>query len=192
VQKNILASNTLYSIYPKNGDCDLKYVLCLLNYSVIKTYWSSKYSDNKLLFPKIKGYQLQKLPIKEIPKKDHQPFIALADKMLSLNAELQNKRQRFLQRLSDNFAVTTNNGLQHLVILETFDKLDFAQFIVELKKQKITLSFKQQDDFEDYFNEYKTNCNKISAEISATDKEIDALVYGLYGLTEEEIKMVEG
>jgi type I restriction-modification system DNA methylase subunit len=33
---------------------------------------------------------------------------------------------------------------------------------------------------------------KIERQIQATDKEIDALVYELYGLTEEEIKIVEG
>ena len=29
-------------------------------------------------------------------------------------------------------------------------------------------------------------------QIDATDREIDKLVYGLYGLTQEEIKIVEG
>jgi type II restriction/modification system DNA methylase subunit YeeA len=32
----------------------------------------------------------------------------------------------------------------------------------------------------------------VQSEIKATDKEIDALVYELYGLTEEEIQIVEG
>lgn len=32
----------------------------------------------------------------------------------------------------------------------------------------------------------------IERQIAATDKKIDALVYELYGLTEEEIKIVEG
>ena len=32
----------------------------------------------------------------------------------------------------------------------------------------------------------------IERQIAATDKKIDELVYQLYGLTEEEIKMVEG
>jgi hypothetical protein len=33
---------------------------------------------------------------------------------------------------------------------------------------------------------------KIERQIKATDEEIDRLVYELYGLTEEEIKIVEG
>ena len=32
----------------------------------------------------------------------------------------------------------------------------------------------------------------IQRQIDATDRQIDALVYQLYGLTEEEIKIVEG
>ncbi|MFA5972411.1 MAG: hypothetical protein WC780_08680 [Lentimicrobiaceae bacterium] len=32
----------------------------------------------------------------------------------------------------------------------------------------------------------------IKSEIDKTDKEIDRMVYDLYGLTEEEIKIVEG
>ncbi len=32
----------------------------------------------------------------------------------------------------------------------------------------------------------------IAAQIAATDRQIDRLVYELYGLTEEEIRIVEG
>ena len=32
----------------------------------------------------------------------------------------------------------------------------------------------------------------LEREIAATDRQIDALVYELYGLTDEEIKIVEG
>jgi hypothetical protein len=38
--------------------------------------------------------------------------------------------------------------------------------------------------------EYMTRC--IERQIAATDKQIDQLVYELYGLTEDEIKIVEG
>ncbi len=75
--------------------------------------------------------------------------------------------------------------------LETFDALDFAGFVAELKKQKIKLSLVQQDEWEEYFGQYKAELNEISAQISATDKEIDKRVYALYGLTEEEIRVIE-
>lgn len=112
---------------------------------------------------------------------------SLADTMLSLNADLQQKRSRFLRRLQENF-----EGVKVTNSLETFDTLPFADFLKELKKQKIKLTLPQQDEWEDYFNQYKTECNSISEQIAETDKKIDGLVYELYGLTEEEIMVVEG
>ena len=41
------------------------------------------------------------------------------------------------------------------------------------------------------FNEQKQKAQSLNAEIDRTDKEIDRMVYELYGLTEEEISIVE-
>jgi type II restriction/modification system DNA methylase subunit YeeA len=49
--------------------------------------------------------------------------------------------------------------------------------------------------FEDHRESYRSGkCDEESLrrEIESTDREIDRLVYELYGLTEEEIKIVEG
>ena len=41
------------------------------------------------------------------------------------------------------------------------------------------------------FEENKQKAQALQDQINQTDKEIDAMVYKLYGLTEEEIKIVE-
>ena len=41
------------------------------------------------------------------------------------------------------------------------------------------------------FETKKAEAQTLKAEIDKTDKEIDAMVYELYGLSEEEIKIVE-
>ena len=110
---------------------------------------------------------------------------ALADKMLSLNQQLQEKRGRFLRRLSENF-----EGIKITTALQAFDQLDFKGFVAELKKQKIKLSLIQQDEWEDYFNQYRQACQELSEQIKATDNEIDQRVFDLYGLTDEERKIV--
>ena len=74
--------------------------------------------------------------------------------------------------------------------LQTFDELDFAGFVAELKKQKIRLSLSLQDEWEPYFNDYNTACNTLKEQISETDKEIDSRVFDLYGLTPEERQTV--
>ena len=105
--------------------------------------------------------------------------------MLSLNSQLLEKRTRFLHRLSENF-----EGIKITTALQTFDQLDFKGFVAELKKQKIKLSLVQQDEWEDYFNQYRQACQELTSQIASTDNEIDQRVYDLYGLTQEEREIV--
>lgn len=110
---------------------------------------------------------------------------ALADTMLTLHQQLQEKRSRFLRRLTENF-----EGVKITAALQTFDTMDFKGFVAELKKQKIKLSLSQQDEWEEYFNGRVAECQELSAQITATDNEIDNKVFDLYGLTAEERKIV--
>ena len=135
------------------------------------------------------GYQLIWKYFGQIPVPDcnDETLYNLADKMLSLHQQLQEKRSRFLRRLNDNF-----EGVKVTTALQTFDQLDFKSFVAELKKQKIKLSLVQQDEWEEYFNQYKAACNEISTQITTTDNEIDQRVFDLYGLTPEEQQIVMG
>lgn len=81
-------------------------------------------------------------------------------------------------------------GVKITTALQTFDQMDFAGFVAELKKQKIKLTLVQQDEWEDYFNQYREACNQLSAQIAQTDNEIDQRVFDLYGLTLEERDIV--
>lgn len=165
----------------------LKYILVLLNSTLLSFYFKKNTAKSeRKLFPKIILNDLRLFPIKLISEEEQQPCIAFADKMLSLNFELQQKRSRFLRRLQDNF-----EGVKITGALEQFDTMEFVEFLKELKKQKITLSLSQQDEWEDYFNQYKTDCNNLSTEIAQTDNEIDFKVYKLYGLTYDEVLVVD-
>ncbi|MCZ7603039.1 MAG: hypothetical protein M5R37_09225 [Melioribacteraceae bacterium] len=75
--------------------------------------------------------------------------------------------------------------------LDAFYNHDFKTFLDELKKKKVTLSLKEQDEWEEYFNEHKEKILELQSQIKQTDREIDQLFYQLYDLTEEEIKIVE-
>ena len=163
---------------------DIRFLLVLLN---------SKYAN--YLLDSIRGSgnidvnpeYIRKIPIPLIASESQQPFIALADTMLTLHQQLQEKRSRFLRRLTDNF-----EGIKITTALQTFDQLDFKGIVGELKKQKIKLTLSQQDEWEDYFNDRKAECQEITAQIKATDDEIDNRVFDLYGLTAEERAIVKG
>lgn len=185
-EANILTSNTIYNIFSITDKFNLKYLFTLLNSKLLKKYWEYKYNDNKNLFPKIKGYQLDDLPLVNIPLEKQQPFIEKADKMLSFNKELQDLSQKFQRMVLRKF------DLEKLSTkLQEWYLLDFSDFIKELKRLKVKLSLSQESEWEEYFLEEKSKAIAVDSEIKNTDKEIDSMVYKLYDLTDEEIKIIE-
>ena len=134
----------------------------------------------------VKLFHLGLLCFKNIEKEVQKPFIEKANKMLALNQELQTKSTRFTKRVTDNFEIEKISKK-----LDSFYNYDFKTFVAELKKQKVVLSLKQQDEWQDYFDSYKTEINQLQNTIQQTDNEIDKMVYELYGLSDEEIKIVE-
>ena len=162
-----------------------EYVLCYLN-SKLYNYLFECFFDGLRMSG---GYLLYSSPnlkntyIKQIPLEAQQPFIALADKMLTLNETLQKSSNRFINRIKENLQISKITAA-----LEKFYELEFKDFVKELAKQKVKLSLKQQDEWEEYFTEYKNQLQELQTQISATDKQINTLVYKLYDLTDEEIK----
>ena len=138
------------------------------------------------LFPKIILNDLRVFPIRDIQLEKQEAFIILGNQMLLMNEQLQEKRNRFLRRLSDYFKDFKITGA-----LSTFDLLKFTDFLKELKKQKISLKLLEQDEWEDYFNNYRSVCNQLSEQIAKAEKEIDLRVYKLYGLTYDEVLIVD-
>jgi type I restriction-modification system DNA methylase subunit len=176
-----LCNDTLNIIYSLNSAYSFEYILCILNSKLVNVWF-------KKIFPAglhIKTNQLEQIPVPTISKEAQQPFVSLAKTMLSLNCQLQEKRTRFLRRLSDNL-----EGLKLTTALQQFDQMDFRGFMTELKKQKIHIPVKEQDEWEDFFRERVAECQELSAQIKATDEEIDNKVFNLYGLTEEERRIV--
>ena len=54
------------------------------------------------------------------------------------------------------------------------------------------LALSEEAEWMQYFNEQKQKAQELKSEINRVDTEIDRMVYELYGLTEEEIAIVEG
>ena len=55
----------------------------------------------------------------------------------------------------------------------------------------IKISLSKEADWIQYLNEQKDKYLEINNRVFETEKEIDQMVYELYALTEEEIKIVE-
>ena len=156
----------------------LKALAILLNSRLLRWFYETTFPTLH-----VQRNELASLPIPNL--KNTTELSVLADTMLTLHQQLQEKRSRFLRRLTENF-----EGVKITAALQTFDTMDFKGFVAELKKQKIKLTLSQQDEWEDYFTERVAECQELSAQITATDNEIDNKVFDLYGLTEEERRIV--
>ena len=159
----------------------LKYLLIVMNSRLINWWFNDKYR-----MPTISGYELNSIPIKEIPLESQQPFIEKADQMLSLNKELQEANGKFQRTLQREFSIEKLSKK-----LESWYKLSFSDFLTELKKLKAELSLSQKAEWEDYFLAEQQKAITLQTEIQKTDTVIDKMVYELYGLSEEEIAIVE-
>lgn len=179
--------HTLHSTYIIDKTFLIEYILCLYNSKLLNFYYKKTNSKSGKIFPQIRISSVENLPIKEIPLSDQQPFIERADKMLSLNKDLHELTDNFLKRIQDNLHIQKLTKK-----LELFYDREFKDFIDELKKQKIFLSLKDQDEREPYFTEHKEKILSIKSQIERTDNEIDEMVFDLYGLTEEERRVVLG
>ena len=180
---NFYINKTLYFM---TGD-SLRYLLAVLNSKVIFYYYNLTSASSGVGTTIWQKVNVEKLPIPKISETEQQPFIEKANTMLDLNQTLQSKKQTFLKRVKDNFDLDKLSKK-----LEAFYEHDFKTFVSELKKKKVTLSLVQQDEWEPYFESYQRELLDLQSKIDATDKEIDTMVYELYGLSEEEVAVVEG
>jgi len=178
--------NNVYNVGLLNNNYSLKYILAILNSKLMEYLYRNIVQENGRVFPEVKKAVLGKIPIKNMQFAEQQLFVQSVDDILAINEKLRSKRTRFLRRLSENI-----EGIKVTSSLSTFDQLEFADFLKELKKQKITLKLSQQDEWEDYFNDYRSACRQLSEQITEIDKEIDLRVYKLYGLTYDEVLIVD-
>jgi len=178
---------SLINVINEKDILELKYILTIINSKLLGWYHNkTSPKANKGLFPKILVNDVRNLPLVNIPLEKQQPFIEKADKMLSLNRELQDLSQKFQRMLLRKF------DLEKLSTkLQEWYLLDFSDFIKELKRLKVKLSLSQESEWEEYFLEEKSKAIAVDSEIKNTDKEIDYMVYRLYDLTDEEIKIIE-
>ena len=167
---------------------NLEYLLALLNSKLCLYIYSKYYSGGGLGSTGIRFKKefLSNLPLIEISLEKQQPFIEKANQMLSLNKELQELSDKFQRTLKRKFSLEDLSKK-----LQEWYNLSFSDFIKELGKQKIKLSLAEESEWEDYFITEQQKAQSIKNTITQTDKEIDQMVYELYGLTKEEIEIVE-
>ncbi len=158
-------------------DVDLKYLNALLSSNLLNFYYKLHYTDKN-----VKPVYLKKFPIPYLSPNEQRPFIEKVDSMIVYHEEVHEKSIAFLKNISAKY-----NLKKITYKLEKWWKLCFSDFIKEIK---VKITFEEQEELINYFEKRASEVQNVINRIESTDKEIDKMVFNLYGLTEEEKKMV--
>jgi len=187
--KNYYTDQTTYVINKATDDQELKYLLCVLNSKLIYYFFINTFSDNKITFPKVKRSQLLELPYNS--KTNQEYFVEKANYKNKIETTFFNLKVRFVNYLKTQFTIEIFPKKIH-----NWQDLEFGEFIKELNKsikksggENLTKS--DEMEWMDVFESNREEAQTLKYEINKTDKEIDQMVYELYGLTKEEIEIVE-
>ncbi|GFZ81095.1 type II endonuclease-methyltransferasefusion protein [Aquaticitalea lipolytica] len=168
-------------------------ILALVNSTLISWYASLKVSNfGKKTFPKLNPKDIKSLPIvKNVLEKEGIKIEENSIKLIKSYDLLNSIIQSFLKFIS---AKTTESKFNRK--LENWHELDFADFIRELNKAIKKADGKplsKKDEFEwlELFEDSKKKAQELQTQITQIEREIDNMVYNLYGLTEEERDIVK-
>jgi len=180
--------NTKVYSFVKNQkfDVDEKHYLGILNSKVMWFFLKNTGSEYGGGYYVFKTNYLKPFPLPEISE-NSDLMIDNVNQILSSNKNLQEVSSKFQRTLQRKFEVLEKLPKK----LENWYELTFADFVKELKKKKIALSFEEEGKWEDHFLPEQQKALEIKAQINQTDKEIDSMVYELYDLTDEEIAIIE-
>jgi type I restriction-modification system DNA methylase subunit/REP element-mobilizing transposase RayT len=177
---------TIYSfVKNQNFNVDDKFYLGILNSKIMWFFLKNTGTELRGGYFRFKTNYLKPFPLPEIPENPN-TIIDKVNSILSFNKDLQEISAKFRRTLEREFYLEILSKK-----LENWFELNYIDLLKELSKQKIELTLSQKAEWEDYFLKEQQKAISVKSEIEKTDKEIDQMVYELYGLTEEEIKIVE-
>ena len=177
---HLLLSNNNYFIASNNFN-----LLAILNSKLTFLFLSNVCTTLQGGFFDFRRDKVLQIPIsKKI--NDSNELGKLAESQQNNNIILAENIQKFQRTIQRKF------NLEDLPKkLQDWYLLSYADFIKELAKKKVKLSLAEEAEWEDYFETESKKAQDLKAQIDKTDKEIDQMVYELYGLSEEEIGIVE-
>ena len=187
-ERELYLDYSLFSISNKNSSVDNSKIPLLLTLAIINSKLLNYYAWEMNIIehqkggtPQIRIKGLRSLPVpKEIPNSIEQKLINLSMNIIQKAKRIDLIISKFNNLICNKFETSDN-----------FDILGGHNILEYFKIHKIKLTLSEESEWMEYFNEQKQKAEELKVEIDKTDNEIDKIVCELYGLTEEEITIVE-
>ncbi len=181
-------NKNIYGLQITDDSFAPKYILALLNSKLLDYYYKKKFSLKKVdIFPEIQTYLFEALPIRKIQLIEQQPFIEKVNQILDLKQQLLKIQTDLLEMLESELQASKFTRK-----LENWYALDWNEFSAQLDKSKIETSLQEKKKWKDFFKEEQPKAKEIFDKAQTLENELDSMVFDLYGLTEQEIEMING
>ncbi len=179
----------LYTTAPANilTGKNIKYFLAILNSKVTEFIFELIGVKVDSGYSEWKKNRVEELPIYPATIDEQSPLIKKAGEILELNNNLLDEVKSFKDWLMHTFNIEKLSKK-----LEKYYELSFEDFLNEVSKKKVNVKSRgNYQNLKDEFEKSITVINPLLLQIKETNSEIDKMVYDLYGLTPEEIKIIE-
>jgi type I restriction-modification system DNA methylase subunit len=172
-----------------------KSLLAVLNSKLVWFFLKSICVVRSGGYIEVKPQYFEQIPIPDI--EENKELEEFTTSNILNTSKLQSITSSFLTYLQSQFPIEKPSRK-----LEKWYELEFGEFTTELAKAAkkgakepgidyTPISKTQEFEYMELFTTKKSEAQALKSEIDKTDKEIDAMVYELYGLSEEEIGIVE-
>lgn len=182
----------IYGIYDFSN-FEPKYILGLLNSKFLTYYLNIEFYDKHLAggYLAINKSTLEQMPLVEAEDNDVAKMVSLVDEIIKSKVNLASIIKNFQNYIISQYMIEKVSNK-----LKNWYQLEFIDFTKELNKAikksgGLSLDEKVKFDLMSLFEEQKNKAQSHKLKIDKTNDEIDAMVYELYGLTKEEIEIVE-
>jgi len=174
------------------SDVKTEVLLSIINSKLISWYnIKTSPKGKRKTFPKVLIGDIRRFPIVRPNPKIQEVLEEIVGKIIVLTGELQSKSNVFLKYLKSSLSIEKPSKK-----LVNWADLEFPTFTQELNKllkksQSLTLSKSDELGWLELFESKKLEICDLQIAIATLDKKIDHEIYKIYGLSEEEIRLIE-
>lgn len=164
-----------------------EYLIATLNSKLMSFYHKKRsLEEYKDRFQKILIKDCKQFPIKKISPEEQKPFLVNVNRMIALTNEFYSIKQSFLELLRLKF-----DGLEMNRKLSNWIDLSEKDFLKELKRQDQEIVLSEELNWINFLKQEKVKAVDVSEKIGTADRALDELVCQLYGIQDDEKKIIE-
>ncbi len=185
-RKSLFNLNNVHNLVIKNNKIDCRTILAILNSKLFDFVYKYLVPEAGRTFAEVKTVNIEKLPIIIPSENTSQKISSQVEKIENKYKEYYSYKKNLQELLLHeyNFKLTKKD-------FTNFKKFNSERLLSEIKKQKININITKKEELIDWFFKKCSLIIKLEEEINNLSKTIDNEIFKLYGLSNEDIEIIE-